>query len=307
MPSDPSPSTQPSTRPSAPARHIPNPADSLDFAFLRYFNVTTDGEGRVHNHYLPMLKPYNRVLDLGCGMGGFVKLLLAQGNDAYGVDSDPGCIETCRSHNLPVVEADVVDYLNHVEPGSLDAIFSAHLVEHLPYQVTLDVIRLAHQALRPGGRLLLVTPNPRAPISHLEMYHLHFGHIAFYPADLLGFFMKHVGFDIIHLGENPDTTARRLLPTVEVSRVAQAADVGEGPSLLPMNPRAVLPPPRNPLRWAIWAVKMGLIHWLVQPFTDRLTDNQRLLLGQGTGHAQALNAFAELMDRSFECYAIGDK
>ncbi|MFN8491949.1 MAG: hypothetical protein U0350_30390 [Caldilineaceae bacterium] len=51
----------------------------LDYAFLKYMDVSVDGEAGLHSFYLPLLAGRQRVLDLGCGMGGFVKLLRKHG------------------------------------------------------------------------------------------------------------------------------------------------------------------------------------------------------------------------------------
>ncbi|RME53504.1 MAG: class I SAM-dependent methyltransferase, partial [Caldilineae bacterium] len=268
-----------------------------DYAFLRYFGVDVAVEERFHSFYLSRLADYDRILDLGSGMGGFVKLLQDAGKDAYGVDSDPGCVADARSLGLSIVEADVVEHLRSLAPGSLDAVFSAHLVEHLPYDVVLEVIRLAHRALRPGGRLLLVTPNPRALVSHLEFYHQHFGHVAFYQPELLGFFMDYCGFQVVETGENPDTAPERVAAH---STWAKLATLVEPHPLPPVTPEALLPRPHSLLRRLIWRPKLWLIRWLVQPFTDRLAGQVRLT-------AERSRLLAELVNRPFECYAIGDK
>ena len=266
---------------------------SLDYAFLRYFGVDTAVEKRFHSFYLNYLSDYHRVLDLGSGMGGFVQLLCKAGKDAYGVDSDPGCVTEARSLGVEIVEADVIEYLRTVEEGSLDAIFSAHLVEHLPYEVVLEVIRLSYRALRPGGRLLLVTPNPRALISHLEFYHQHFGHVAFYQPELLAFFMDFCGFQHTQTGENPDTNPDQVAAGHPLAKMS-------APLPVPLTHWDVLPRPDNFWRRLIWGPKMWLVRWLVRPYTDPMMTR----LAQTE---QRLADIAVALNRPFECYAIGDK
>lgn len=280
---------------------------ALDYAFLKYMGVSVDGEAPLHGFYLPFLAGRQRVLDLGCGMGGFVKLLRTQGIDGYGVDSDPQCIADARAHNLPVVEADVVDYLRTLEPASLDAIFSAHLVEHLPYAVVLETIQLAHRALKPGGRLLLVTPNPRALVTHLEMYHLHFGHIAMYHPRLLTFFMDYAGFAKTEMGENPHTMAAQISADTPVRLLADLPFGSQSTGETPPGPAAILPKPNHPLRKALWYVKMVLVHWLVQPYFDHTAQRLNQLSVQLNQSEKALQATLHALDRPFECYVIGDK
>ncbi len=277
---------------------------SLDYAFLKYFGVTADLEANFHRFYLPYLADCQRVLDLGSGQGGFVKLLCDAGKDAYGVDSDPGCIAEARSLGVTVVEADVVAHLREIPAGSLDAIFSAHLVEHLPYAVVMEVIELAHAALRPGGRLLLVTPNPRAMVSHLELYHQHFGHVAFYQPELLAFFMNYTGFSHTQVGENPTTAPDRTMPHTALGKMTPPAPVAD-PG--PLRLRHVLPRPRNPLRQMLWAAKISILHWLVHPFIDHLADRDRTLSAQLQQQSELLGHLVALNNRAFECFAIGDK
>jgi len=266
---------------------------SLDYAFLRYFGVDVAVEERFHSFYLPYLADYERILDLGSGMGGFVQLLCQAGKDACGVDSDPGCVAESRALGVPIIEADVVNYLRTVEEASFDAIFSAHLVEHLPYEVVLDLIRLSQRALRPGGRLLLVTPNPRGLISHLEFYHQHFGHVAFYQPELLAFFMHYCGFDKTQSGENPDTSPDRVAAWHPLAKLVT-------PPPAPLTYREILPRPNRFWRRLAWYPKMWLVRWLVRPYTDRL-------MGRLAQTEQLLATSNAALNRPFECYAIGDK
>ncbi len=177
----------------------------LDSAFLRYIGVTTESQVAIRGFYLPLFEGCRRVVDLGCGTGEFVQLLIQSGIDALGVDSDPTQCESLRARGVPVVERDVIRYLESVEEESLEGLYSAHLVEHLPYENVLKMIRLCYRALKPGGRLVVATPNPRSPMSHLELFHMHFGHEALYHPRLLMFFLNHCGFHEIEEGENPHT------------------------------------------------------------------------------------------------------
>ncbi|MCL4832177.1 MAG: methyltransferase domain-containing protein [Caldilineaceae bacterium] len=226
-------------------------------------------------------------------MGGFVKLLCDAGKDAYGVDSDPGCVAEARALGVPFVDADIIDHLRSLEEGSLDAIFSAHLVEHLPYDIALDLIQLAYRALRPGGRLILATPDPRGLISHLEFYHQHFGHVAFYHPQLLTFFMDYCGFQRTQIGENPDTSPDRIMPNHPLAKLAP-------PLPAPLTYREILPRPQSFWRRLVWVPKMWLVRWLVRPYTDRL-------MGRLAQDEQLLAAYSAALNRPFECYAIGDK
>jgi SAM-dependent methyltransferase len=117
--------------------------------------------------YLPYVQsvmagtPAHPVVDLGCGRGEWLELLRDAGLHATGVDRNRVFLDRCRSLNLDVVEADVIAFLRKQKPNSLGAVTSFHLIEHLPHKTLLTLLDWALHALRPGGLLILETPNPR--------------------------------------------------------------------------------------------------------------------------------------------------
>lgn len=274
----------------------------LDYDFLRYTGVNPAMQRQNQSLYLPFFKDCRRVIDVGCGDGDFVELLREQGVDAFGVDNDPIAVRQLRERQVPVVEADVVNYLRSLEPGSLDGVFAAHLVEHLPYQAVYEMLHHAHRALKPDGRIVLTTPNARALVSHLEMYWLHFGHVAFYHPRLLCFFLHQAGFRDETWGENP----------------------------APAHPLFGEPSPyeflgdqfKRPVDWAALPAEKELSGWrrtLRARFTRLLglddivrqaNDRLRQLAAQANlAHAEIdrLNAIVDRVDRPFECYATAIK
>jgi len=87
-----------------------------------------------------------RVLEVGAGDGGFVSALRRRGIAADGIDpAGAGDVRRLRAEELTP------------EPESLDAVVLWHVVEHLDDPAAV-VTRLA-RALRPGGRLLVATPD----------------------------------------------------------------------------------------------------------------------------------------------------
>ena len=100
------------------------------------------------------------VLDLGCGRGEWLELLTEQGYACRGVDLNNVMLEDSLARGFDVVEADAVEYLRGLADDSLAAITSMHLVEHLPYNVLIRLLDEAIRVLRPGGVLILETPNP---------------------------------------------------------------------------------------------------------------------------------------------------
>lgn len=110
--------------------------------------------------YLPWLEGKSPVLDLGCGRGESLALLRDHGVAARGVDGSARMVSLCRERGLEAEEGDLFEYLARVPEGSLGAVVSFHVIEHLPVGSLGRLVSLAWRALRPGGVLILETPNP---------------------------------------------------------------------------------------------------------------------------------------------------
>lgn len=266
----------------------------LDYDFLRYIGVNSFDQRRHQSFYLSYFKDCRRVADVGCGDGDFVELLREQGIDAFGVDNDPITIRQLHERQVPVVEADVVTYLKSVPPRSLDGIYSAHLAEHLPYPAVYELIHYAHRALKPGGKIVLTTPNVRALISHLEMYWLHFGHVAFYHPQLLCFFLHRVGFQNETWGEHP-SSSRPLLGDLSQPTAPDVAD-----RTRPFIAWKAEPPATELGRWRR-IVRSRLARLLGLDDVVRQVNAQ---LGQWQA---PVNSIVDRLDRPFECYVTAIK
>lgn len=110
--------------------------------------------------YLGYLESRNPVLDLGCGRGESLELLRDHGIAGRGVDSSADMVAQCAQKGLEAEQGDLFEILASTEPGSLGAVVSFHVIEHLPAESLDRLVRLAWRALRPGGVLVLETPNP---------------------------------------------------------------------------------------------------------------------------------------------------
>ncbi len=112
------------------------------------------------------------ILDLGCGKGAFLEACQDRGLTAIGVDSDPVNIAICTGLGLRAELADVFTYLNQVADGSLDAVFMAHLIEHLNIEGKRELMAVLHQKIRPDGIAVVETPNTSSSRVMTTMYYL---------------------------------------------------------------------------------------------------------------------------------------
>ncbi|MGQ0762870.1 MAG: class I SAM-dependent methyltransferase [Acidobacteriota bacterium] len=94
-----------------------------------------------------------RILDVGCGTGGNLKLLSQFGN-AEGVDISADALAFCRERGLEV-KAGAAEDLPY-EDATFDLVTALDVVEHLDDDVA--GLREMRRVLRPGGRILIFVP-----------------------------------------------------------------------------------------------------------------------------------------------------
>lgn len=104
------------------------------------------------------------LVDVGCGRGEWLELLKEHRVPAYGIDVSKKFVELGRLRGLDVRLGDALDHLKEVPKGSIGAITAFHVVEHLEFLTLLEFLDVAFTALRPGGLLLLETPNVANPV-----------------------------------------------------------------------------------------------------------------------------------------------
>jgi SAM-dependent methyltransferase len=116
--------------------------------------------------YLPIVReagagtPERPIVDLGCGRGEWLELLSAEGLTARGADANVAAVEDGRARGLDVAEADAIAHLRSLPDASCGAVTAFHLVEHLPFAAIVALVDEIVRVLRPGGVMVLETPNP---------------------------------------------------------------------------------------------------------------------------------------------------
>lgn len=114
----------------------------------------------------PFLPPPSAgpAIDIGCGQGELVKVLLADGYDARGVDISPEQVELARAVGLGRVRhADYRDALAE-RPSGFAVITATDLLEHLTKEEVLDTFDRIVQALIPRGVFVARVPNAVSPL-----------------------------------------------------------------------------------------------------------------------------------------------
>jgi SAM-dependent methyltransferase len=173
--------------------------------------------------YLPYLAPLpaGEILDLGCGRGEALTVFGAAGLAARGVDASAEMVAACRGRGLTAEVGDLFERLAAEPAGSLGAVVSFHVVEHLPAPALDRLLRLAWRALVPGGRLILETPNALSLVVAARNFWLDPTHLRPIHPDSLALFAREAGFDPVErLDLRPFAAADRL-PEIDLANIPE--------------------------------------------------------------------------------------
>ncbi len=144
------------------------------------------------NRYAPLQG--KRILDVGCGLGMYVRAMCAFSSDVYGVDIDSDKVAKI-SADLPNIQTAPAEELPFAD-GFFDVILSHEVIEHVNDDAR--AISEAVRCLKPGGRLVVFCPNRLYPF---ETHGAYFG-------------KRYVFGNIPFVNWLPDALRRRLAPHV---------------------------------------------------------------------------------------------
>jgi SAM-dependent methyltransferase len=158
-------------------------------------------------------------LDLGCGRGEWLELLLEYGLKGHGVDLDAEMLQPARELGLQVSEADAISHLSLVPDDSVAIVSAFHLVEHLPFELLQKLVEEAYRVIMPGGLIILETPNPENIIVATSNFLLDPTHVRPIPPLLLSFIIEQRGFSpvkTVRLQESKSLHTKSDLTILEV-------------------------------------------------------------------------------------------
>lgn len=105
--------------------------------------------------HLPPSKSGSKLLEIGCGNGGFLVAMRELGWEVQGIEPDAKAAQVARKHDLPVAVG--VLRADTFPEASFDAITLHHVIEHLHNPI--EILEICFRLLRPSGTISIITPN----------------------------------------------------------------------------------------------------------------------------------------------------
>ncbi len=191
--------------------------DAYYVAFEEEFRGSQEQIRATQEGYIADLRAANSVtaqaplLDLGCGRGEWLALLAEHGLNAQGIDTNSVMVARCHQQGLQARCEDALAALQALPDAALGAVSAFHLIEHLPFSLLHDLLAHAHRALRPGGVLILETPNPENVLVGSHTFYHDPTHLNPMTPTATRFLVRYLGFT--------DPEIRRLHPYPESAKV----------------------------------------------------------------------------------------
>ena len=175
--------------------------DAFYVAFERHFRGSETLVRARLAYYLPLIDQQLRhdlrstpMADIGCGRGEWLALLGDNHYTASGVDLNGDNVAACRERGLAAHQQDGVSWLRTMDSNSLALVSAFHVIEHLSLGQFTALLTEARRVLKPGGILLLETPNPENLITASRRFYTDPTHRNPVPAELTEFMVSYSGF-----------------------------------------------------------------------------------------------------------------
>jgi 2-polyprenyl-3-methyl-5-hydroxy-6-metoxy-1,4-benzoquinol methylase len=175
------------------------PPAALTGPALDYFQLELKFRGphllrERHKPYLEHFRGCQNVLDIGCGRGEFVSMLVQSGTQARGIDLDADAVAYAQERGIPVEQAEATAYLQGLPDGSLDGVFAAQVVEHLQPRNLAQLLQLCHDKMLDNAPIVLETLNPTCLWSMANWFVIDPTHVWPIHSETLKFMLENAGF-----------------------------------------------------------------------------------------------------------------
>jgi 2-polyprenyl-3-methyl-5-hydroxy-6-metoxy-1,4-benzoquinol methylase len=142
------------------------------------------------------------ILDVGSGLGFFLKTGKERGWDVLGVEASLESVEYSIKHGIKV-KNEYLNTDNYSSFGKFDVIHMHEVIEHLPDPVR--IIEIAREMLKPNGIICIVSPNEFNPLQEAFISNSKIDkwwisppeHINYFDFSSIRMLLKNNGFDVL--------------------------------------------------------------------------------------------------------------
>ncbi|MBJ7328696.1 MAG: class I SAM-dependent methyltransferase [Solirubrobacteraceae bacterium] len=104
------------------------------------------------------------IVDIGCGQGQLVRMLGEHGyTDVWGIDLSQEQVDLAKELGTPNISRDDLFGFAEEHQGGFDVVLAVDLIEHFDRADVQRVFEALSSLLRPGGTLIVRTPNGASP------------------------------------------------------------------------------------------------------------------------------------------------
>lgn len=207
------------------ARLAPANVDRLYADFEEHFRGSRElikERQSIYLEHIATIASPHLAIDIGPGRGEWLEILRDNGWTGIGFDVNPIFVAHNQERGFDVRLDDAIEGLEKLSEGAFSLVTAFHVIEHLSFFKLLALVDAARRVLRPGGMLILETPNPENLITASRNFYLDPTHRNPIPPALAAFILTARGFEPslvlrLHSDSDPewekvsDPAVRRLL------------------------------------------------------------------------------------------------
>jgi 2-polyprenyl-3-methyl-5-hydroxy-6-metoxy-1,4-benzoquinol methylase len=195
-----------------------NEIDSNSFDYLHFENKFRGSVEEIKSRqraYLPYFINKENVLDIGCGRGEFIELLIENNISVKGIDLNQEMVEYCQDRGLPVEYDDAIRYLSAIGNNELGGLFLGQVIEHMPFDQIILLVEMAFKKLKPGSYLIMETPNPMSLAIFYRTFYVDPTHVKPVHPLTIQYLVESVGFTKTELSYSSRVEPNWWVPNLE--------------------------------------------------------------------------------------------
>jgi 2-polyprenyl-3-methyl-5-hydroxy-6-metoxy-1,4-benzoquinol methylase len=150
--------------------------------------------------YAPLMEEIRcakRILEHGCGGGEFLEFLGDKTTaDLVGYDISRSQLALAQTRLESRKNVSLRNLEELAREDSFDLVFSLHVIEHIPDDQLPGFVRELCRSLKPGGKLVIATPNGLNPFSYAYYMSADRTHVRMHSPMTLAQLLMHEGFSI---------------------------------------------------------------------------------------------------------------